>query len=113
MNLKEIAEINYEEGLRRFSSNEALYKKFLLKFSEDTSLDDAKAALESDDSDAFFKAIHTLKGISGNLSITGLYNASCSLVDAIRADDQAAFAELFEKVKREHRKIVDILKKAE
>ncbi|MBC5649446.1 Hpt domain-containing protein [Christensenella tenuis] len=67
------AGIDYQDGLRRMSGNEALYHKFLKKFLQDESLIRLKDCLSEGDMEGVYEAAHTLKGTSGTL---GMYELS-------------------------------------
>lgn len=62
------AGIDYEDGLRRMSGNEALYRKFLKKFLQDGSMIRLKDCLSEGDMEGVYEAAHTLKGTSGTLT---------------------------------------------
>ena len=90
--------VDKEETLQRFSGNEELMKKFIKKFPQDkTTSELEKAALEKD-----YKAIeetaHTLKGLSGNLGFSKLFELSSALVNAIRAKDYYTADQLSPKI---------------
>ena len=67
----------------------------------DKSYDLLCTSIEQNNMEEAFRAAHTLKGISQNLSLTILYNSSSVLSDVLRDsqkyDEKAA--ELFEQVK--------------
>ncbi len=90
--------VNTEEVLARFSGNEMLMKKFILKFAEDKAFPDTKAAIAAGDKKAIELSAHTLKGVSGNLGFTALYEASAALVNAVRAGEDEKIQPLGEKV---------------
>lgn len=79
--------IDYDDGLNRFVGNKDLYEKFLLSFKDDPSYDSLIKALDEKDAKAAFQAAHTLKGLTGNLSMTRLYDAVCILVEELRIGD--------------------------
>ncbi|MEG1801510.1 MAG: Hpt domain-containing protein [Oscillospiraceae bacterium] len=109
----EKAGINYNEGVQRFSNNNALYEKFLNKFLADETMSDCRKAIESKDFDAILKTVHTLKGVSGNLSMNILYKRCALIVDAIRSGDEAAKNEIFEMfcdVEQSYALIIEALK---
>ena len=66
---------NYESVLSRFG-NEALVKRFALKFLKDPSYAELKEALEAHDAERAFRAAHTLKGVCLNLGFDRLYETS-------------------------------------
>ena len=78
--------IDYECGLMRFQNDIQLYKSVLLNFLSDTSFSRAKDAFEKHDRAQLLEHSHELKGVSGNLDLKSLYDASCKLVDLLRAD---------------------------
>lgn len=82
----------YEEVLGRLRS-EKLIQKFVLKFLADPSYENLHQALNDGNGEEAFRAAHTLKGVSQNLSFTHLYEASHDLAEALRdgktlTDDQ-------------------------
>ncbi|MCR4856513.1 MAG: Hpt domain-containing protein [Erysipelotrichaceae bacterium] len=54
----------------------------------EASFDDLSRALEADDLDGAFKAAHALKGVSGNLSLTPLYEKVSEITELLRAKTQ-------------------------
>lgn len=86
------AGINVEDALDRFMNNEGLMLKFLLRFSEDQSMSQLRLAMECQDADGAFEAAHTLKGVAGNLSMTGLFHQASILVEHLRNRDLTAAA---------------------
>ena len=78
------ANIDYENGKKRFAGNEALYEKYLLKFKEDTHYELAKAGYEAGDYETLLEETHTLKGVAGTLGLTDVYQTCASIVAALR-----------------------------
>lgn len=64
--------------------NEALVKKFILKYPGDPSFAQLKDALAAQDWELAFRASHTLKGVAQNLGMDRLYKAAAVLCDAVR-----------------------------
>ena len=93
------AGVDYDDGAKRFMNNEELYEKMLVKFLDDTSLSDAMAALADNDSDKLFMSVHSLKGISGNLSLTSVYDCSSRIVALIRSQNLAALPAAMEELR--------------
>ncbi|MEG0020041.1 MAG: Hpt domain-containing protein [Oscillospiraceae bacterium] len=92
----EKAGINYNEGVQRFSNNTALYEKFLTKFVADETMDSCRNAIASKDFDSILKTVHTLKGVSGNLSMNVLYKRCAVIVEGIRSGDSQRLDDVFE-----------------
>jgi len=112
MNQQECMEvgINYEEGVSRFVGNAQLYEKFLREFLRDTTFAELSAAMQKGDVEAAFRAGHTLKGRTGNLSLTALYAHLVALVDALRGEGNLALARtLFPPVAEDYRRAVEFI----
>ena len=62
------------DALERFMGSEALLTRFLGRFLEDGNMDALRAAVAAGEWDKALTASHTLKGMSGNLSMTVLYD---------------------------------------
>ncbi len=60
-----------EKGMNLCMNNEDFYLRMVSMILSEASFDDLSRALEADDLDGAFKAAHALKGVSGNLSLTG------------------------------------------
>ena len=96
---------DYEEVLSRLYS-EALVKKFVGKFLADQSFQQLESSLNAEDYDEAFRAAHTLKGVSQNLSFTKLYHSSHEITEALRTKDYALAAQLLAPVSRDYEQTV-------
>ncbi len=83
--LYQAAGIEYDKGLERFMGNADLYQKFLTKFLYDGSFEEFCEGFEMGDLVMAEKAVHTLKGTAGNLSMMTLFRATDQTVKAIRS----------------------------
>ena len=81
---------DYQEVLGRLYSD-ALVQKFVLKFLSDQSFQLLESSLKEENYEDAFRAAHTLKGFSQNLSFTKLYHSSHEITEALRTKnyDQA------------------------
>lgn len=86
--VKEI-KLNKEETLKRFCGNEALMRRFLLKFPNDTSIEQFRTAWQDKDYDLMQQTSHTLKGVCGNLGLQALYDSSFKINSALKKGDKA------------------------
>lgn len=84
--LKE-AGIDVDNALERFMGNENLFERFLKKFLEDSNHAALNAAVSAGDPEAALTAAHTLKGVSGNLSILPLHELLTRQVELFRDDN--------------------------
>ena len=97
-----------EEGLERLGGDEDFYETLLFGFVHENGMGVLTEAMETGDYRSAFEAAHGLKGDTGNLSLTPLYEAVCSLVEDLRpaysgesvraclADDYARVVGLFD-----------------
>ncbi|MDD6733062.1 MAG: Hpt domain-containing protein [Lachnospiraceae bacterium] len=112
MNVKECYEklgANYDEVSGRLP-NEALVERFLNKFLSDESMNRLKAAVEEGNIEQSFMMVHTLKGVSQNLSLTRLSEAASALTEQLRTKTEPADATLYQAVLDEYNRTVDIIK---
>ncbi|MCI8552762.1 MAG: Hpt domain-containing protein [Lawsonibacter sp.] len=77
---------DYQEVLGRLYS-EALVTKFVGKFLSDQSFQLLDSSLRSGNYDEAFRAAHTLKGVTQNLSFTRLFHSSHEITEALRTKD--------------------------
>ena len=103
------AGIDVDSGVERFMGNEALYEKFLHRFADDKSYPELVAALSENNCSAAFTAAHTLKGVSGNLSLFKLQKLVAEQVEFLRAGDLDAAKPLMEDITATYNEILDVL----
>ncbi len=108
--LKELG-VNTEEGLDQLMGNDALYKKLLGKFVNlmermeiDPNFDNTNFA------DIIDKA-HAVKGTSGNLFITPVYESYAEIVSLLRNNQPEEAKEVLLKIIPVQNKIIDCIKK--
>ena len=92
---------NYEEVLGRLRSDR-LIQKFVMKFVNDSSYQLLLDSMASGDYEEAFRAAHTLKGVSQNLSFTKLYRSSHEITEALRDKSYDKAAQLFTKVEADY-----------
>ena len=105
----EVIGVDYQEGLERFLGKDELYQRFLKRFSEDKSYSILVESYEANDYEAMFKAVHTLKGVSGNLAIKPLYEKSSALVETLRNKQYDNIDSLFEDVRNQYNEVLNVL----
>ena len=88
---------DYQEVLGRLYS-EALVQKFVGKFLSDKSFQLLQDTLKAGDYEEAFRAAHTLKGVTQNLSFTRLYQSSHEITEALRTKDYDLSVQLLPKV---------------
>ncbi|MBM6924732.1 Hpt domain-containing protein [Pseudoflavonifractor phocaeensis] len=102
----EEAGVNVEDVLARFMNNEALMLKFLLRFPQDPNFALLQEAMARQDLQGAYNAAHTLKGVAGNLSMTGLMAAVSAVVEDLRGGDLAAAADKLPALTEQYHKTV-------
>lgn len=114
MTIKELYDTigaDYEEIMGRLRKEERI-QKFLLKFLDDKSFELLTEALEKGNMEEAFRAAHTLKGVSQNLSLAPLYEASSHLSDRLKVnqEDGTDLAPMLEAVKRQYEMVTGYIR---
>ncbi len=100
---------DYQEVLGRLYSD-ALVQRFVGKFLSDQSFQQLEDSLKAENYDDAFRAAHTLKGVSQNLSFTKLYQSSHAITEALRTKDYDLAAQLLSKVKADYQQTADAIR---
>jgi HPt (histidine-containing phosphotransfer) domain-containing protein len=82
--MADVIYINEEEGKKRVMNNAKLYAKLLTKFKTDINLNDLVTSTDAQDWENAQAAVHTIKGIAANLSLTELFNQSLKVETQIK-----------------------------
>jgi HPt (histidine-containing phosphotransfer) domain-containing protein len=77
--------IDKEAGIQRVMNNPDIYNRLLKKFSEKTSLEALRVAYAEKDQVMARVEMHTLKGVSANLSLTEMNRMAAEIEDRIKA----------------------------
>ena len=78
--------LDADAALGRLGGNRKLLDTLLKKFARETYLDQLKNEIAAQDFGAAAKTAHTIKGVSSNLSMTGLYNLIVVLEQQLKND---------------------------
>ena len=89
---------NVDEGLARCMKNEAIYLRLVKMAVDDPGFDKLKDALADGDLAAAFDAVHGLKGILGNLSLTPLYDVACEMTEPLRSQTEMDYSPALDKL---------------
>ena len=103
---------SYEEVKARFQSDERM-ARFLRMFSGDDSMDSLRAAVEKNDAETAFRAVHTLKGVALNLGLTALAEKCSAMTEALRGKTVLPEPEFYAGVQREYRRVQECLENLE
>lgn len=104
--------VNIEEGKKRLMGNASLYEKMMgtfVKMMNDTPV--SAEEFDCDDYEELIKKTHTIKGASGNLSITPVYDAYTKIVSLLRENKPEQAKEEFENVLPVQQQIIECIEK--
>ena len=79
--------VNTDEGIARCVNNAALYEKMVKRFVDSAERTKVMEFLETDDLETAKANAHNLKGVTGNLSLTPLYDGYSEIMTLLRNDD--------------------------
>ena len=99
--------VDYEIVKQRFSNNESLIKKFVLKFPDDATYQQLQTAVQLADYDKILMMAHTLKGLSANLGFEKLSLRCSELVQYLREGHTQNVAYLNGAITEEYNKIIE------
>ena len=85
---------NYQEAIGRMM-DDARVKRFSGMFLKDTSFQELCTYMDANDVEMAFRAVHTLKGVCANLSLTKLFDTANAMTEVIRKKDMATAQEMF------------------
>lgn len=105
--------VDTDNTIKRFAGNAGLFKKFLMKFPQDISFDNLTQAISENNTEDMISAVHTLKGVAGNLGLTRVYESSAKMTELLRKGDMDAAMAEYNEVKEAHEEICSLLKRFE
>lgn len=103
---------DYAQVIQRLPSP-ALVERFLGKFLDDGSFSELTSAMAVGQTEAAFRAAHTLKGVSANLGFEQLRQSASALTEFLRGKAESVPAEalpLMEQVRRDYQMTVDAIR---
>lgn len=103
------ADIN--DALTRFMGNRDLYEKMLKKFPKAVADSPVQNFLNSGDIEEAASNAHALKGVTGNLSLTPLYNNYTEIVNLCRGENVEKATELLNETLKLQQMFLDRISK--
>ena len=105
---------NYQDVKSRLMKDE-LIQRLVIKFLADTSYEKLASALDESDYGDAFRAVHTLKGVSQNLSFDCLSRSTEALTETLRKwetapVDEAACEAQWSQVKADYAAVTDAIR---
>ncbi len=101
---------DYVGAIERCAGDEELLRSLLDMFLADANYAQLMSALDAGNAQLGFQAAHSLKGSSGMLGLTGLFEAMKSITEPLRHGDASGAAGYRADVEREHAAAVDMIK---
>lgn len=111
MNIKECYDElhgNFADACKRLM-NEGMVTRFVQKFPSDPCMQQLRDAVAAGDIETSFRAVHTLKGVAGNLAFTALYQAAWNLTEQLRPRSDQADQALLTALEREYKHTVETI----
>lgn len=103
--------VDVDGGVKRINGNEKLYTKLLGSFTRTIEEKWLSADFDASDCTEAIERAHAIKGTSGNLSITPVYEAYTEIVNLLRAGEPEQARPLLEKILPVQEEIVNCIKK--
>lgn len=99
---------NTEEGLKRCMNNEAFYLRMVKMIPGDASFQKLYDAIDAGNLDAAFEAAHALKGSTGNLSLSPIFDPVSEITELLRAKKDTDYAPLVDRIRSAQEELVRI-----
>lgn len=106
--LKELG-VNVDEGIERLMGNTSLYEKMLGSFLKMMKNQSFEPDFDTNDYNEIIEKAHAIKGTSGNLSITPIYEAYTDIVSLLRNQQPEQAKEIYEKILPVQNKIMNCI----
>ena len=99
------AGVDVPGALGRFCNNEALMLRFIKKFPQDQTFAQLREAVAAENAEDALTAVHTLKGVAGNLGFARLFAACSAMTEALRRGDDALNKD-YQRVRAEYDRVL-------
>lgn len=101
--------MDVDSTIARFGGNEPLMVRFLVGFPNDKTMQSLHDAVAANDREAMKIAAHSLKGLTGNLGLTPLFEACTKLMDTLRQPTESDVTALYGAVCAEYDRALEML----
>ncbi len=91
---------NTTEGLKRCLNKEDFYLRMVKKVPDDANFQKLYDALAVGDLTAAFDAAHAIKGATGNLALSPIFDPVAELTELLRARTQTDYSTLIEAIRK-------------
>ena len=90
-------------------NNEDFYLRMVSMIVSEASFDQLQKAIGENDLEEGFKAAHALKGVSGNLSLTPLYQKVVEITELLRSHTEMDYSEMLKGILNEKKILEDLI----
>ena len=101
---------NTDEGVQRCFGNQEFYLKLVKMMPPDGNFERLYAAVDSGDLDQAFGAAHALKGATGNLSLTPLYDPIQEITELLRKRTEMDYSALIQQIRSSRDALAELCK---
>lgn len=98
-----------DAGLALCMNNEDFYLRMVSMIISEASFDQLEKAITENDLEEGFKAAHALKGVSGNLSLTPLYQKVVEITELLRSHTEMDYSEMLKGILDEKKILEDLI----
>jgi len=99
---------NTTEGLHRCMDNESFYLRMVRMIPGDSNFQKLYDAIDAGNLTAAFEAAHALKGSTGNLALTPIYEPVYEITELLRARTEMDYCSLLERIRKGHEALKEI-----
>ncbi len=103
--------VNTDEGVKRMGGNSSLYERMLVKLKDMIKDSPVRMDFDCNDYDDVIEAAHAIKGASGNLMVSPVYESYTEIVKLLRAQQPEQAKKVLEKVIPVQDKIIDCIER--
>ena len=101
--------VDEKATLERFGGMSELLKKFILKFPEDPTYGRLVNVIENGVLEDVEREVHTLKGLTANLGISGSNQICSECLDYLRQRKTTLLPELYLRIQEEYDRVVELI----
>ena len=102
--------VDVEEGLQRFMGNAPLYERMMMTFPKMMEKTPVDLDFDASDVTGIIEVTHSIKGATGNLSLTPLYEAYTKAVDLLRGGRPEEARQILKDIQPVQTQIMDCIK---
>jgi len=103
--------VNTDEALKRMGGNSSLYERMLTKFKDMIKSSSAQMDFDCNNCSDIVEVAHAIKGVSGNLSVTPIYESYSEIVKLLRAEQPEQAKQILERLLPVQTAIIDCIEK--